>query len=208
MSAAFLQDFGPEAVLLVGAAAALALDRRAASAATAPPQGRPRRGRRWPPPVTGLALGALLLAFALSIGFWHSSVGPRFPDVERGAFVIDRYALFFHALLLLTAAAVLLVTNDAVDDLAPHRGVHAALVLVATCGALVAVATTDLLTAFTGLAATLLPLCLALGLRKLHAAAAAAAAAAVRAFVSSAVGLLLVLVGTVLLLGVSGSTRL
>ncbi len=205
MSAAFLQDFGPETVLLVGAAAALIIDRRGSRVPGRGPQGRARTGRRWPPSGTVVALAAVLLAFGLSIGFWHSSFGPRFPDVERGAFIIDRYALFFHALLLLTAGAVLLVTNDAADELAPHRGVHAALVLVATCGAMVAVATTDLLTMVTGLAATVLPLCLALGLRKLNA---AAATAAVRAFVGSAVGLLLVLGGVVLLLGLSGSTRL
>ncbi|HUY54955.1 MAG TPA: hypothetical protein VMV23_07335, partial [Candidatus Nanopelagicaceae bacterium] len=106
MNLAFLEDFAPIGILMLGAAVCAALDLRGADS-----HGRTLERIRW------VALLALLLAFATSIGFWKSSFGPTPPDIEHGSLVIDRFALFFYAATLVAAAAVVLCGSDAESEL-------------------------------------------------------------------------------------------
>ncbi len=194
MNLAFLQDFAPIGLLVLGAAACSWLDLR------------PDRGgwggsssSRW------VALGALLLAFLASIGFWHSSFGPTPPDVEHGSFLIDRFALFFYAAGLAAAGAVVLCGADAEVEVAPHTGVYHALLLVATAGVLFTASAADLISLVVGLALTSLPLAVAQGLSKTNL---TALRTATRSLTIAGSLLLTFLGGEVILAGLSGTTTL
>ncbi|MGH7639956.1 MAG: proton-conducting transporter membrane subunit [Candidatus Dormibacteria bacterium] len=188
----FLQDFSPEALLLLGAAVCAGRDLGSA------------RGRRLPQG-RFIALAALVLAFLASVGFWHSSFGARPPDIEHGSLVVDRFALFFYATTLAAAGALLLCGADAEPELEPHLGVFQALLLVACAGVLITASSTDLVTLGAGLALTGLPLALAGGLRKTDAAALRVAA---RSLSLGGLALVLFLLGAAALAGLSGATGL
>ncbi|MGH7612019.1 MAG: proton-conducting transporter membrane subunit [Candidatus Dormibacteria bacterium] len=192
MSLAFLQDFGPVGLLALGAGAAAALD--------LPALQRLGRGRARP-----LALLFLALAFLACVGFWHSSLGPAPPEVEHGGMVIDRFALFFWGLALAAAAAALLCGADAADELEPHPGVFAMLVLGATAGVLFTASAADLVSLLAGLALTSLPLSLALGL---HKTSAASARWALRSLTVNGLALAAFAAGGAILAGLSGTTQL
>jgi NADH-quinone oxidoreductase subunit N len=193
MSWAFLQDFGPIGMLLLGAAACAGVDLRGA--------GRDGSGAasRW------VALAALVLAFAASIGFWHSSFGPTPPDIEHGSLVVDRFALFFYAATLAAAAAVLLCGADSESELDPHRGVFHLLLLMSTAGVLFTASSADVISMAAGLALALLPVGLAQGLHKTDPDAVRSAA---RALSVSGFSLATLVGGLVLLAGLAGTTSL
>ena len=194
MQLSFLQDFGPIAILVLGAVACVALDLRSFDGRS----GAPER-TRW------VALAALGLAFLASIGFWHSSFGPTPPDIEHASLVIDRFALFFYALTLAAAGAVVLCGADAESELDPHRGVFHALLLISCAGVLFTASAADLVALGAGLALTGLPMALAQALRKTDAASVRTAA---RALALSGFSLVLFLLGGALLAGLGGSTTL
>ncbi|MGH7609134.1 MAG: proton-conducting transporter membrane subunit [Candidatus Dormibacteria bacterium] len=193
MNWAFLQDFGPVGLLVLGGAVCAGLDLLPAAARDRGPRSR------W------VALLALLLAFLASIGFWHSSFGPAPPEIEHGGLVIDRFALFFDGLALAAAAAAILCGADREGELDPHRGVFHLLVLVASAGVLFTAAAADVVSLVAGLALTTLPLGLALGLRKTSPAAQrqATRSLAVNGFALACFG-----AGAAVLAGLGGSTAL
>lgn len=194
MNLAFTQDFGPMGLLLLGAAVCAFIDLR-------PMDHRNQAGTltRW------VALTALVLAFLASIGFWRSSYGLVPPDIEHGSFVIDRFALFFYAAGLAAAGAVVVCGADSESEVAPHLGVYHALLLVATAGVLFTASAADLASLAVGLAMTVLPLNMAMGLRKTSAAAVRSAA---RSLLVSAGLIALFVGGEAIIAGVSGSTSL
>ncbi len=192
MSWAFLQDFGPIGVLLLGAATCAALSRLPAGA-------RHPSASRW------VALGALLLAFAASIGFWRSSLGPTAPDIEHGSFLIDRFGLYFYVLALAGAGAALFCGADSEAQLDPNRGVYHLLLLMSTAGVLMVASSTDVVTMDSALALALLPLALAQGLRKTDL---GSIRAAVRSLSAQAFALVAIASGSAILAGLAGSTGL
>ncbi|MHB1575327.1 MAG: proton-conducting transporter transmembrane domain-containing protein [Candidatus Dormibacteria bacterium] len=194
MNLAFLQDFGPIGILVLGAAACSWLDLG---------QARGDWGRR--APSRWVALAALLLAFLASIGFWHSSFGPNPPDVEHGSFLIDRFALFFYAVGLAAAGAVVLCGADAEVEVAPHTGVYHALLLMATAGVLFTASAADLISLAVGLALTSLPLAIAQGLSKTNL---TALRTATRSLTLGGALLLAFIGGEAIVAGLSGTTSL
>jgi len=187
----FLADLGPEGVILLGAAAALAAGRR--------------RGEHPASVVTAIGIAACLFAFADSVLLWHPSLGPAVPDIEHGSFLVDRYALFLHAVLLAGTVAVLCCTAAAARDLWPLQGEFTALVLLLTLGGMVTAASQDLVTIAVGLTVAAVAASLLVGLRKLDG---AAAAAALQTFCLLAAGVACLLLGVVVTYGLTGSTRL
>ena len=135
MNLAFLQDFAPLGVLLLGAVACLGVEAGLYGS-------RGDRGSlsRW------IALAFTGLAFLAAVGFWRSSLGPAPPDVEHGSFLVDRFALFFYAAAPAAAAAILLTGSDLEEQLDPHRPLYHALVLVSTSGVMLTASGADLLT--------------------------------------------------------------
>ncbi|MGA8208444.1 MAG: proton-conducting transporter membrane subunit [Candidatus Dormiibacterota bacterium] len=194
MNLAFLEDFAPVGILILGAAVCAALDLQGADS-----HGRTLRRIRW------VALLALLLAFAASIGFWKSSFGPTPPDIEHGGLVIDRFALFFYAATLIAAAAVVLCGSDGESELDPHRGVFYLLLLMSCAGVLLTASATDLVSMSAGLALTALPMALAQGLRKTDA---DSVRTAIRSLSVVGFSLVAFLAGTAILAGLAGTTTL
>lgn len=194
MNFAFLQDFGPIGILLLGAAMCAALELRAT-----PGRGQAPGSTRW------VALAALLLAFAASVGFWHSSNGPAPPDIEHGSFVIDRFALFFYAAALATAGAVVLCGADSESELEPQQGVFHMLLLVGCAGVLFTASATDLVSIGAGMALAVLPMALAQSLRKTDAESVRIAA---RALALSGFSLVALLGGMAILAALAKSTNL
>lgn len=194
MNLAFLEDLAPVGILILGAAVCAALDLRGADS-----HSRTLGRIRW------VALLALLLAFAASIGFWKSSFGPTPPDIEHGSLVIDRFALFFYAATLIAAAAVVLCGADAESELDPHRGVFYLLLLMSCAGVLLTASAGDLVAMGAGLALTVLPMALAQGLRKTDA---ESVRTAIRALSVVGFSLVAFLVGAAILAGLAGTTTL
>ncbi|MGB6771923.1 MAG: proton-conducting transporter membrane subunit [Candidatus Dormiibacterota bacterium] len=194
MNLAFLEDFTPIGILVLGAAVCAALDLRGGDS-----HGRALERIRW------VALLALLLAFVTSIGFWKSSFGPTPPDIEHGSLVIDRFALFFYAATLVGAAAVVLCGSDAESEMDPHRGVFYLLMLMSCAGVLLTASATDLTSMGAGLALTVLPMAMAQGLRKTDA---ESVRTAIRALAVVGFSLVIFLVGTAMLAGLAGTTAL
>lgn len=194
MNLAFLQDFGPIGILLVGAVVCAALDLRSLDG-----RGRRPQRTRW------VALAALVLAFAASVGFWHSSFGATPPDIEHGSLVIDRFALYFYAIALAAAGAVVLCGADAESELDPHRGVFHLLLLVSCAGVLFTASATDLVSLGVGLALAVLPMALAQGLHKTDA---DSVRTATRALSVCGFSLVVFFAGAGILAGLAGSTTL
>jgi NADH-quinone oxidoreductase subunit N len=194
MNLTFLEDLAPIGILMLGAAGCAALDLRGADS-----HGRTLGRIRW------VALLALLLAFAASIGFWKSSFGPIPPDIEHGSLVIDRFALFFYAATLAAAAAVVMCAGDAEAELDPHRGVFYLLLLMSCAGVLLTASAADLVSMAAGLALTALPMALAQGLRKTDA---ESVRTAIRALSVVGFSLVAFLVGAIVLAGLAGTTNL
>ncbi|MHB8325116.1 MAG: proton-conducting transporter transmembrane domain-containing protein [Candidatus Dormibacteria bacterium] len=194
MNLAFVQDFGPIAILVLGAAICSWLDLRADSSGLAH-----RHLSRW------VALGALAVAFLASVGFWKTSLGLAPPDIEHGSFLLDRFALFFYPVGLAAAGALLLTGAEAEAELEPHVGVYHALLLVSSAGVLFTASAGDMASLAVGLAMTSLPLSLALGLRKTDS---GSMRLAVRSLVISGVLLATFVGGEAILAGLAQSTEL
>ena len=194
MSLSFLQDFAPVGILLLGAVVCAALDLRSFDS-----HGRSAQRTRW------VTLAALLLAFAASIGFWQSSFGQAPPDIEHGSLVIDRFALFFYAITLAAAGAVVLCGADSEGELDPHRGVFHVLLLMSCAGVLFTASATDLVSLGAGLALAVLPMALAQGLQKTEL---GSVRTATRALSVSGFSLVAFFAGAAIIAGLAGSTTL
>jgi NADH-quinone oxidoreductase subunit N len=194
MSLSFLQDFAPVGILLLGAVVCAALDLRSFDS-----HGRSAQRTRW------VTLAALLLAFAASIGFWQSSFGQAPPDIEHGSLVIDRFALFFYAITLAAAGAVVLCGADSEGELDPHRGVFHVLLLMSCAGVLFTASATDLVSLGAGLALAVLPMALAQGLQKTEL---GSVRTATRALSVSGFSLVAFFSGAAIIAGLAGSTTL
>ncbi len=194
MNLAFLQDFGPMGVLLLGAVVCLGLE-------GGPYGAKGGRGHlsRW------VSLAFTALAFLAAVGFWRSSLGPAPPDIEHGSFLVDRFALFFYAAAPAAAAAILLTGSDLEEQLDPHQPLYHALVLVSTSGVMLTASGADLLTLLVGLATVSLPLVLGTALRKVDPGAVRSAA---RSFAVSGALLATFAAGEALLAGLGHATQL
>ncbi|HEY6539085.1 MAG TPA: proton-conducting transporter membrane subunit [Candidatus Dormibacteraeota bacterium] len=194
MNLSFLQDFGPVGILVLGACVCAALDLRGFDG-----RGRAPQLTRW------VTLATLLLAFVACVGFWRSSFGSAPPDIEHGSLVIDRFALYFYAITLAAAGAVVLCGSDSERQLDPHRGVFHLLLLMSCAGVLFTASAADLVSLGSGLALAVLPLALAQGLHKTELGSVRTAA---RAMSVTGFGLILFLAGAAILAGLAGTTSL
>jgi NADH-quinone oxidoreductase subunit N len=107
-----------------------------------------------PSRATGLALGSTIVfgaGFAFSIGAWLYGV----EDVDRSALapwlLIDRFSLFFDALLCLGGALASLLAGGYLREHDMERGEFYSLLLFATIGAMMVASAGDLLIVFLGL---------------------------------------------------------
>ena len=194
MNLAFLQDFGPLGVLLLGAVACLGVEGGLYGS-----RGDRAHLSRW------IAVAFTALAFLAAVGFWRSSLGPAPPDVEHGSFLVDRFALFFYAAAPAAAAALLLNGSDLEEQLDPHQSLYHALVLVSTSGVMLTASGADLLTLLVGLATVSLPLVLGSALRKVDPGTVRSAA---RSFVVSGALLATFAAGEAILAGLGHATQL
>ncbi len=194
MNLAFVEDFGPIAILVLGAVICSWLDLGG---------GFSFLGRR--PLSRWVALAALALAFLASVGFWKSSFGFTPPDIEHGSFLIDRFALFFYPVALAAAGAVILTGADTEAELEPHVGLYHALLLVSAAGVLFTASSADLVSLAVGLSMASLPLLVALGLRKTDA---GSMRLAVRSLAISGALLATFMGGEAILAGMAQSTEL
>ncbi|NNM97736.1 MAG: hypothetical protein HKL89_09070, partial [Candidatus Dormibacteraeota bacterium] len=194
MNLAFVEDFGPIGILVLGAVICSWLDLGGRFSFL----GR-RPLSRW------VALAALALAFLASIGFWKSSFGFTPPDIEHGSFLIDRFALFFYPVALAAAGAVILTGADTEAELEPHVGLYHALLLVSAAGVLFTASSADLVSLAVGLSMASLPLLVALGLRKTDS---GSMRLAVRSLVISGALLATFMGGEAILAGMAQSTEL
>ncbi len=191
MNLGFLANLGPEGILVLGAAAAVAVGRRSVD--------RPA----WT--VTAVGIATCVLAFADSAIFWHPSLGPAVPDIEHGSLLVDRFALYGGAIVLAGAVAALCCTAESAADLWPLQGEYTALVLLLALGGVVATSSQDLVTITVALTVIAVAASLLLGLRKLDG---RAAGAALQSFLLLGAGSVLLLLGCVVTYGLTGSTRL
>jgi NADH-quinone oxidoreductase subunit N len=191
---AFLQDFGPMGVLLLGAVVCLGVEGGLHGS-----RGDQAHLSRW------IAVAFTALAFLAAVGFWRSSLGPAPPDVEHGSFLVDRFALFFYAAAPAAAAAILLTGSDLEEQLDPHQPLYHALVLVSTSGVMLTASGADLLTLLVGLATVSLPLVLGSALRKVDSGTVRSAA---RSFVVSGALLATFAAGEAILAGLGHATQL
>ncbi len=194
MNLAFLQDFGPLGVLLLGAVVCLGVEGGLYGS-----RGDRATLSRW------IAVAFTALAFLAAVGFWRSSLGPAPPDVEHGSFLVDRFALFFYAAAPAAAAAILLTGSDLEEQLDPHQPLYHALVLVSTSGVMLTASGADLLTLLVGLATVSLPLVLGSALRKVDP---GTVRSATRSFVVCAALLATFAAGEAILAGLGHATQL
>ncbi|HEV8544633.1 MAG TPA: NADH-quinone oxidoreductase subunit N, partial [Verrucomicrobiae bacterium] len=175
----------PETILVVGALIALFLDQTQASA--------------WKPEsrscVAGI-IGAITIFFG-GFAVWQSTPGTFY----SGVLAITPFIKLVRITLLLLAGATLLIA--APSRFTVHIGEYTALLLLATVGLILLVATEELLTAFISLELTSLSLYLLTAFNKqnIH-----SAEAALKYFLFGSIAAAFTLFGISLVFGLSGST--
>ena len=94
-----------------------------------------------------VSLAGLALAFGFTIHLWGSSPQAAFGNMM----VVDKFALFFKLLFLISAALVILASTDYILRFDSFQGEYYALVLLATLGMMLISAATDLISIFVAL---------------------------------------------------------
>jgi NADH-quinone oxidoreductase subunit N len=106
-------------------------------------------------PLIWLAAGGLLVPLGLTLALWFNT-----PDSEIGVFgtvTADRFALFFHFLLIGTTGAVIIAGATYSKKFVGFQGEFLALVLLSVSGMMLLVASRDVITAYVALELSSLP---------------------------------------------------
>lgn len=132
-------------------------------------------------------------------------VGIQRPDLWGGMIALDGYSLFFKATFLTAAALIVLLGARWVDDRRIPAGEYAALVLLATLGALLMAGSRDLLTIYLGLELSSISSYVLAGLLRRDA---RSNEAAIKYFLNGALASSVLLFGFSLLYGLTATTHL
>jgi NADH-quinone oxidoreductase subunit N len=161
-----------------------------------------------PSRAAGLALGSTIVfgaGFAFSVGAWLYGV----EDVDRTALapwlLVDRFSLFFDALLCLGGALASLLAGGYLREHDMERGEFYSLLLFATIGAMMVAAAGDLLIVFLGLETMSIG---AYALTAFRRTSPRSAEGALKYFLLGSFAAALLLYGFALLYGVTGHTDL
>jgi NADH-quinone oxidoreductase subunit N len=103
----------------------------------------PASRRTW---LAGFALLGVAAAFVVTIFCWFNANHGR--TVYSGSFAYDRYALFVDAILLVSAALVLMISTHYLNRRGIHYGEYYALILAATVGMMLLAGATSLMVIF------------------------------------------------------------
>ncbi|MEA2637693.1 MAG: NADH-quinone oxidoreductase subunit, partial [Chloroflexota bacterium] len=103
----------------------------------------PASRRTW---LAGFALVGVAAAFVVTIFCWFNASHGR--TVYAGSFAYDRYALFVDAILLVSAALVLMISPHYLNRRGIHYGEYYALILAATVGMMLLAGATSLMVIF------------------------------------------------------------
>lgn len=147
----------------------------------------------------------LIIPFLFSLNLWFDVVG----DTEAvsgvfGSIVADRFALFFHFLLLGITAAVVLASVQYVERLKEFEGEFLALILFSVTGMLLLVSARELISIYVALELTALPAAALAAFRR----DSLSIEAGLKFIILSAVASAVLLYGIVFIYGYTGSTDL
>ncbi len=152
-----------------------------------------------------LAAGLLVIPFLFSLNLWFDVVG----DTEAtsglfGSLVADRFALFFHFVLLGITAAVIVASVQYVERLKEFEGEFLALMLFATTGMMLLVGARELISIYVALELTALPAAALAAFRRDR----LSVEAGLKFIILSAVASAVLLYGIVFIYGYTGTTNL
>ena len=160
----------------------------------------PAPGRAW---LMWLALGGVGLSLFLTAGQWEGAEAAR--PLFAGSLLLDRFSLFFDAVILLGTALACLLSPGYLDERDLARGEYYALLLLGALGMVLMAHAGDLLVLFLGLETMSVAVyALAAYLRG----EARSAEAGLKYFLLGAFASAVLLYGIALLWGVTGTTRI
>ena len=157
--------------------------------------------------LVGIAVAGLAvpLFFSLNLWFgWFGDVGVNPPPALFGTIVADRFALFFHFLLIGVTAAVALASMKYVERMPNLRGEFLALMLFSVTGMMFLVSAHELVSIYVSLELTALPVAALAAFHK----GPRSVEAGLKFLVLSAIASALLLYGMVYIYGFTGSTNL
>ena len=148
----------------------------------------------------------LLVPLALTFTLWADPGGlvAEDPTGPFGTLLVDRYALFFKALVLVALELVVLTSTDYGKKLGRFQGEYYALMMFAGSGMMLLAATTELISIYIALELATLPL-VALAAFLGHS---RSGEAGLKFFIMSAVSSAVLLYGIALVFGFTGTTQL
>ena len=148
----------------------------------------------------------LLVPLALTFALWADPRGlvAEDPAGPFGTLLVDRYALFFKALVLVSLGLVVLMSSDYAKRLGRFQGEYYALLMFAGSGMMLLAATTELISIYIALELATLPL-VALAAFLGHS---RSGEAGLKFFLMSAVSSAVLLYGIALVFGFTGTTQL
>ena len=156
--------------------------------------------------ITLLSAVGLLVPLALTFVLWADPNGlvADNPSGLFGTLLVDRYALFFKALVLVALELVVLFSSDYAEKLERLQGEYYALLMFAATGMMLLAATTELLSIYIALELATLPL-VALAAFLGHS---RSGEAGLKFFLMSAVSSAVLLYGIAWVFGFTGTTHL
>lgn len=155
--------------------------------------------------ISYIAVLLLVVPFLFSLNIWFDVVGDT--DTATGLFgsiVADRFALFFHFLLLGTTAAVIMASVQYVERLKGFEGEFLALILFSVTGMLLLVSARELISIYVALELTALPAAALAAFRR----DSFSIEAGLKFIILSAVASAVLLYGIVFIYGYTGTTNL
>ena len=153
-----------------------------------------------------LAIVGLAVPLGLSLALWSDLNQDDVGAMEGifGTLVVDKFSLFFDFLFVGVAALVVLASADYVKKFQRFQGEYYALILFSTAGMMLLASTVELITIFIALELTALPVAaLAAFLRDSR-----SSESGMKFLILSAVSSAILLYGTVMVYGFTGSTML
>lgn len=152
-----------------------------------------------------LAVGLLALPLLFSLNIWFGVVGDTTATSGLfGSIVADRFALFFHFLLLGITATVIIGSVQYIERLKEFEGEFIALVLLSVTGMLLLVSARELISIYVALELTALPAAALAAFRRDN----LSVEAGLKFIILSAVASAVLLYGIVFIYGYTGTTNL